>query len=421
MRVLAAMIVFVTGLTVSGCMSPERRSGRDRDDRRQPAENREPRKEEPFWMEGAGASSSNSNRNKNMPTDAMAKAARETVIAGEVVEGVDRKRLPGRTYIVVKPAEELVSDSPVKPGNVGVETDDDGFFYMSGLIAGKTYILSATREYDGKKIAAEMMIKPPAANLRLELSDSKLSSVSPTPPPPIGMTGPFAPPPALEAASKPPETSNGPDRGWEPGAAPANSGTVPSRPFTPRPENVAALNPMSPPTAAIRTAPPPGVNRPAQPEIPNRLPVNRVPNFVLSDVTGSDWEFRYSSGRLVLLDFWSTTCQPCMRAVPGMKRLQANYGNSGLEIVGIACEPDAPFNQRAKPVDEVARRKEMNYKVYLERDRHVGEVQRLFNVQWVPTLVLLDRQGNILWRGGATDTDFARLEEIVRTYLTRRN
>ncbi len=155
----------------------------------------------------------------------------------------------------------------------------------------------------------------------------------------------------------------------------------------------------------------------------SRLPTNanRAPNFVLADLTGSEWEFRYARGRLVLLDFWSTTCGPCKRAIPSIKRLQADYGASGLEVVAVACEQDGPFAQRAKWVDEVARQKEVNYKVYLERDRRVGEVQTLFNVQYVPTLVLLDRQGNILFRGGGTDTDFARVEGIIKSYLTNRN
>jgi len=120
------------------------------------------------------------------------------------------------------------------------------------------------------------------------------------------------------------------------------------------------------------------------------------------------------------VEFWSTTCVPCARAVPAMKRLQADYGASGLEIVAVACEPDGPFNARARDVDAVARRKELNYRVYLERDGRVGEVQRLFNVQWVPTLVLLDRQGAVLWRGGASEPDLARVDEIARAYLSRR-
>uniref|UniRef100_UPI0012FB54D1 hypothetical protein n=1 Tax=Zavarzinella formosa TaxID=360055 RepID=UPI0012FB54D1 len=184
MRVLAAITVLATGMLLAGCMSPERRSSRDRDDRRPPATNS--KDDSPWWLEG------NSGRAKAR-TDAVARTDRETIIAGEVVEGPDRKRLPGRTYIVVKPAEEVVSVNPARKGDVGVETDDDGYFFMSGLVAGKTYVLSAVREYDGKKISTEMMIKPPAGNIRLELNDNKISSITPPPPAPAGL-GPFGPP-----------------------------------------------------------------------------------------------------------------------------------------------------------------------------------------------------------------------------------
>jgi thiol-disulfide isomerase/thioredoxin len=145
-----------------------------------------------------------------------------------------------------------------------------------------------------------------------------------------------------------------------------------------------------------------------------------VPNFVVSNVLGEDWDLRSATGRLILVEFWSTTCIPCARAVPSIKRLQTDYGRSGLEIVALACEPDGSFNERATAVDAVARRKEMTYRVYVERDGRVGEVQRLFNVQWVPTLVLLDRQGTVLWRGGASEPELERLDGMVRDYLSRR-
>jgi thiol-disulfide isomerase/thioredoxin len=135
---------------------------------------------------------------------------------------------------------------------------------------------------------------------------------------------------------------------------------------------------------------------------------------------GNDWEFRYASGQLILVDFWSTTCSPCLKAMPGMKRLQGDYGASGLEIVAVACEAEAPFRTRIRDVDDLARRRELNYKVYVEREGRVGEVQKLFGIQWLPTLVLLDRQGNVLWRGGATEADMARVEDIVKSYLSRR-
>jgi thiol-disulfide isomerase/thioredoxin len=264
--------------------------------------------------------------------------------------------------------------------------------------------LSVVREIDGRKVAGEMQVKPPQSNLRIELSEDRVSSVTPPLPPPPGL-GPFDP----KGAEPPPLPGPPP---LDPPAATLHR------------ENIAGT-PNPPPTAAIRpppsAAPTPPPARPAEPRPPeSRGTSQRVPNFTVSNVLGEDWDLRSASGRLILVEFWSTTCIPCARAVPAIKRLHADYGRSGLEIVALACEPDGPFRERATAVDAVARRKEMTYKVYVDREGHAGEVQRLFGVQWVPTLVLLDRQGTVLWRGGASEPELARLDGMVRDYLSRR-
>jgi thiol-disulfide isomerase/thioredoxin len=392
MRFPAAILIAACALA-AGCTSlASRNRDRDRDRYDRPADRRG--EDRPWWIDGPDVAA----RDKSRPMPAtIARNEREGIIAGEVVDAREGRRLRGKTFIIVRPADE-VAPAGGRGGNVGVETDDDGYFFMPGLVPGKTYILAVTREINGRKVAGEAQIKPPAGNIRLELDEGKVSSIAPPLPPPPGMGpfertgGPTDPPPL------PPPPLNG--------------------------ENIAG-NPTLPPTAAIRPPPSPapaGPSRRLDDDEPSsaRSSMQRVPNFRVSDVIGRDWEFNYADGRLILMEFWSTTCVPCERAMPAMKRLQSDYGRSGLEIVAVACEADAPFETRARDVEAVARRKELNYKVYLEREGRVGEMQRLFELRWVPTLVLLDRRGNVLWRGGATDTDMARLEEIVKSYLTRR-
>ena len=418
MRLLATIVIAAVALA-AGCTSMGAKPARERDDRdrRQP-DRRDP--DQPWWTDSAGPTS----RIKTKPLpDAVDRIDRETIVAGTVVDAPEHRPLKGRTYIIVRAVDEP-APAGTKGRNVGVETDDDGAFLIPFLTRGKTYILTAVREIDGRKIAAEMQVKPPAGNIRLELGENKVSSGTPGLPPPPGL-GPFAPPGLPDSATTHAPAGPAGDRGWEPGATPPGGSLapLPAGP-SPRPENIAGTDPNVPPTAAIRPPPAPAPARkyedpPPTPPV-SRLPANRVPNFVVSDVTGGDWEFRYAQGRLILVDFWSTTCAPCMRAVPAIKRLQTDYGASGLEVVAIACEPDASLASRAKAVDEVARRKDVNYRVYLEREGKVGDVQRLFSVQWVPTLVLLDHQGTILWRGGATETDLTRLNDIVKAYLTKR-
>jgi thiol-disulfide isomerase/thioredoxin len=393
MRFLAAILIAACTFA-AGCTSLTGRSrDRDRDrDRDRPAVDRRDRDRD-WWLDGSD--SPGRGKQKQMTSD-LARTDRETIIAGSVVDARDGKPLRGVTFVRVRPAEEVAQASGK---GLGFETDNDGYFFVPGLTPGKTYLLTVVREVDGRKIAGEMQVKPPAGNLRFELGEDKVSSVTPPLPPPPGL-GPF-------------ESSPG-DRVPLPAPPPLDK------------ENIAGT-PTLPPTAAIRpppaTVPAPSPPPPRLPETEPpvaRAPAQRVPNFVVSDVTGQDWEFRAASGRLILLEFWSTTCIPCSRAVPSIKKLQGDYGQSGLEIVALACEPEAPFSTRAQTIHEVSRRKELNYRVYLEPDGKVGEVQRLFNVQWVPTLVLLDRQGNVLWRGGATEADLARVETIAKTYLSRR-
>ncbi len=407
---LAANLIAACTLA-AGCTSlASRTRERDRDRNDRPAE--QPDNSRPWWQE----STETAGLNKVRPVPSgVAKTKREGIIAGELFDSGEGRRLRGKTFIVVRPADEVTPAS--SRGNVGVETDEDGYFFMPMLTPGKTYIISAVREIDGRKIAGEMQVKPPAGNIRLDLDEGKVSSITPPLPPPPSM-GPFERSRQSGTKSPPPPSDPPPaDRGSESGDG------LPHIDPPPPPlnrENIAG-NPMLPPMAAIRPPPTPvpaGPSRKVDEPTP-RSAIQRVPNFLVSDVTGGNWEFRYAEGRLILMDFWSTTCVPCQRAIPTIKRLQADYGGSGLEVVAVACEEGA-FAARARAVDTASRRKELNYKVYLERDGRVGEVQRLFRIQWIPTLVLLDRQGNVLWRGGATDPEIARLDEIIKTYLTKR-
>jgi len=46
-------------------------------------------------------------------------------------------------------------------------------------------------------------------------------------------------------------------------------------------------------------------------------------------------------GKVVLVDFWATWCEPCKKSFPAIEALRVKYGASGLEIVGIS-EDDEP-------------------------------------------------------------------------------
>jgi peroxiredoxin len=64
----------------------------------------------------------------------------------------------------------------------------------------------------------------------------------------------------------------------------------------------------------------------------------RLPDVALPDSNGklrrlSDWK-----GRLLVVNFWATWCEPCQREIPLLKKLRAQRQAEGFEVVGIAVD-----------------------------------------------------------------------------------
>jgi thiol-disulfide isomerase/thioredoxin len=143
----------------------------------------------------------------------------------------------------------------------------------------------------------------------------------------------------------------------------------------------------------------------------------RVVNFALYDLDGQPWEFRQHSGKLILLDFWGTWCGPCLKALPHVRDLARRYGAYGLEVVGIACE-DGAGPEALREVAEVARSKNLNYRVLLAENFRTSPVVTKFQIRQYPTLILLDDAGNILAR--AEGAQFQQIEGLLQQRLGRR-
>jgi thiol-disulfide isomerase/thioredoxin len=146
-------------------------------------------------------------------------------------------------------------------------------------------------------------------------------------------------------------------------------------------------------------------------------------NFALYDLNGQPWEYRTQKrGKLVLLDFWSTDCLPCRRAIPDLRGLKALHGSKGLEIVGIAYENSGTPQDQAKRVAAFAAKNGMDYTLLLGSGRQCP-VQTQFGVRAYPSLVLVGQNGWILWRheGAMEPQKLAELDRTIRYWLLRNN
>jgi len=120
-----------------------------------------------------------------------------------------------------------------------------------------------------------------------------------------------------------------------------------------------------------------------------------APDFSLPDLSGQNLNLSAYRGKVVLLDFWATWCDPCREETPHFVALQQQYGGQGLQIIGVSMD-DSP-----EPVRKFYRTYAMNYPVLMGSAK-TGEMYG--GVLGLPIAFLIGRDGRITAKHiGATD------------------
>ncbi|MGA7295151.1 MAG: TlpA disulfide reductase family protein [Terriglobales bacterium] len=127
-----------------------------------------------------------------------------------------------------------------------------------------------------------------------------------------------------------------------------------------------------------------------------------APDFSLPDLSGQKLTLSSYRGKVVLLDFWATWCDPCRDEIPRFVDLQNKYGAQGLQIIGVSMD-DGP-----EPVREFYQRYKMNYPVVMG-DAKTGELYG--GILGLPIAFLIGRDGRIIKKHiGATNISILETE-----------
>jgi thiol-disulfide isomerase/thioredoxin len=113
---------------------------------------------------------------------------------------------------------------------------------------------------------------------------------------------------------------------------------------------------------------------------------SRLPGFTLKDLQGRDLTSTDLRGRVVLVDFWATWCQPCKKEMPGYQKLLNQYGARGFAVIGFK------FDTMMDTEDPLlfAKKIGVSYPLVVAPD----ELKQKFGgIEGLPTTLLYDRQG----------------------------
>lgn len=108
-------------------------------------------------------------------------------------------------------------------------------------------------------------------------------------------------------------------------------------------------------------------------------------------------------GKIQLIDFWSSTCEPCRTSIPKLNAFHQKYSQRGLVVVGVSEESKevaAPFLEKFP----------MQYAVAVEGKLSLHKALR---IRALPYAIFVSETGTIVWRGQPSQIT----EELIEALL----
>jgi len=116
-------------------------------------------------------------------------------------------------------------------------------------------------------------------------------------------------------------------------------------------------------------------------------------------------------GKVVMVDFWSSWCPPCVEEAPILSSVYRDYVGKGVEFIGIAIW-DQP-----NPVISHINQFQIKFPIGLERE---GKIAINYGLRGIPEKYFIDQRGNLTRKfSGSISSD--ELKEIIDGMLSETN
>lgn len=139
-------------------------------------------------------------------------------------------------------------------------------------------------------------------------------------------------------------------------------------------------------------------------------------------------------GKVVLLDFWSVWCGPCISTFPHLREWHEKYADKGLVIIGLTryynytWDDEAGRPKRASGAEKVSPEQEnamlakfaehhnLHHRFAIQKGPAMSEY---YAVGGIPHVVLIDREGKIqLFRVGSGEKNAKDIAEMIEKLIT---
>ena len=134
-----------------------------------------------------------------------------------------------------------------------------------------------------------------------------------------------------------------------------------------------------------------------------------APDVTFIDLKGQKISTEGLRGKVVMVNFWATSCVTCVKEMPQMVETYNKYKGQGLEFVAVAMQYD-----RADYVVNFTETRKLPFTVALDSG---GDIARKFgDVTLTPTTFVIDKNGKIIKRY-VGEPKFADLHKLLEKEL----
>jgi len=136
--------------------------------------------------------------------------------------------------------------------------------------------------------------------------------------------------------------------------------------------------------------------------------IGQSPKLTLSMLDGKKLKLESIKGKVVVLDFWATWCGPCVKSLPGIKKVIDSYPDSSVSLITINQ------NESKQKIKSFLEKRKLDLKVALDD----GEISEKFNVEAIPQTVVIGPEGKIQFvKVGASNDMEKKLRVAIDSLL----
>lgn len=138
----------------------------------------------------------------------------------------------------------------------------------------------------------------------------------------------------------------------------------------------------------------------------------QMPDFTLRDMNNKEVKFSDFKGKVVLVNFWATWCQPCMVEMKHLQKMHEELGGDDFTVLSISAD-DARSASMVKPI---IKRNRYTFPVLLDKQTKV--VSQLNPSKTLPYTLIVDKDGRIAaTHMGYNPGDEVKLKEEITSLI----